>query len=312
MAAAIKASLKEAKKQSSQDCVVDLTKESDDESDVRVVFPKSNSVVGSDTENEADSDIAEEDIDLKRAIAMSLANTSPQVNKSPHSPQRQDTNAQDSSNNQSSTQGILGLDRKQMEQERLIRLSKRKASEVDGSPERPPKAARISPSPGFEVLGSHQTSKPTATSSQTASDAKGKRSVSQNPRLGSPGYEVVNVKYFSPKPETQTAPLQPTPTEPAPTTNIQGSAPSMVNFQPPSGRGIQWPSGIVKKTRLANTPRTHDDISIEEVLQKDDLELAVLSSFLWDMDWILGKMDTRKTRMLLVVHAQNEEVRQPN
>jgi hypothetical protein len=125
--------------------------------------------------------------------------------------------------------------------------------------------------------------------------------------LGSPGYEVVNVKYFSPKPETQ-----PTPTQPAPTADVQRNPPSMVNFRTPSGEGIQWPSGIVKKTRLANSPRKYDDISIEEVLQKDDLELAVLSSFLWDMEWILGKLNTRKTRILLVVHAANEEVSKPN
>ncbi|KAJ5980061.1 hypothetical protein N7481_007359 [Penicillium waksmanii] len=304
MAAAIKASLEEAKKQSSQDRVVDLTKESDDEPDVQVVFPKSNSVVGSDTDNEADA--AEGESDLNRAIALSLADTSPQVNKSPKkSPQRQDTDAQGSSSNQPTTQGIFGLDRKQMEEERLMRLSKRKASEVEASPERLPKAARISPSPGFEVLGSHHTS--TATSSQTASDRKGNRPVNRNPRLGSPGYEVVNVKYFSPKPETQPAPTQPAPTQPTTTADVQRNAPSMVNFRPPSGAGIQWPSGIVKKTRLANSPRKHDDISIEEVLQKDDLELAVLSSFLWDMEWILGKLNTKETRILLVVHAANEE-----
>jgi hypothetical protein len=68
----------------------------------------------------------------------------------------------------------------------------------------------------------------------------------------------------------------------------------------------------VKKTRLANSQRKHDDISIEEVLQKDDLELAVLSSFLWDMEWILGKLNTKKTRVLLVVHAPNEEVSETN
>jgi hypothetical protein len=302
IAAAIKASLKETKKH-----VVDLTKESDDESDVHVVFPKSNSVVGSDTDNEADTNAEEDDSDLKRAIALSLANTSPQANKSPpkHSPQRQDTGAQSSSSIQPATHGIFGLDRKQMEQERLMRLSKRKASEVDASPERAPKAARTSPSPGVDILGSHQIL--TAVSSQVASDEKGKRPLNRNQRLGSPGYEVVNVKYLSPKPEAQTAP-----TQPAPTVNTQRSAPPTVNFQLPSREGIQWPAGIVKKTRLANSQRKHDDISIEEVLQKDDLELAVLSSFLWDMEWILGKLNTKKTRVLLVVHAPNEEVSETN
>ena len=52
-------------------------------------------------------------------------------------------------------------------------------------------------------------------------------------------------------------------------------------------------------------PRTGDDITIEEVLQKDKLELAVLSSYQWDEEWLLSKL-TLKTKIILVAYAVDE------
>ncbi len=49
----------------------------------------------------------------------------------------------------------------------------------------------------------------------------------------------------------------------------------------------------VKKTWAFGHPRTGDDIKIEEVLQKNDLNLAVLSSFQWEMDWLLTKLNLK-------------------
>ena len=48
----------------------------------------------------------------------------------------------------------------------------------------------------------------------------------------------------------------------------------------------------VKKTWAFGHTRTGDDIKLEEVLQKNDLNLAVLSSFQWEIDWLLAKIDT--------------------
>lgn len=309
--AAIKASLEDDQKQSngtsqasfqaqapqsnsSNDRVVDLTNDSDEDSDVQVVFPKSTSVVGSDT----DADTSGDDAELKRAIALSLGNLSPE-NKPGKSPnnlsQQQNPESQEPPSDRPTSQGILGLDRKQMEQERLMRLNKRKAS-ITAVPERLTKAARASPSPGFEVVGSTRSS--TTASSHTVSFPESNHGT----RYSSPGYEVVDVRYFSPTPEIQ----------PAPSSNTQCNiGHSEVKAQPVarSRGGIQWPSGTVKKTRLANSPRKPDDVSIEEVLQRNDLELAVLSSFLRDFQWVLGKLDTQRTRILFVVHAENEEVK---
>ena len=54
-----------------------------------------------------------------------------------------------------------------------------------------------------------------------------------------------------------------------------------------------FPRGTVKKTWAFGYPRTGDDIKLEEVLQKQDLNLAVLSSFQWDVEWLLAKLNTR-------------------
>jgi hypothetical protein len=70
---------------------------------------------------------------------------------------------------------------------------------------------------------------------------------------------------------------------------------------------VQFPDGIVKKTWAFGQPRI-DDIKIEEVLQKTDLELAVLSAFQWDEDWILSKLNLRQTKVVCVVQADSEEL----
>ena len=54
-----------------------------------------------------------------------------------------------------------------------------------------------------------------------------------------------------------------------------------------------FPRGTVKKTWAFGYPRTGDDIKLEEVLQKQDLNLAVLSSFQWDVEWLLAKLNTK-------------------
>lgn len=73
---------------------------------------------------------------------------------------------------------------------------------------------------------------------------------------------------------------------------------------------LPFPNGVFKRTWALGYPRNGEDIKIEEVLQKDKLQLAVLSSFQWDEEWLLGKVDARQTKMLLIAYANNEaEVR---
>ena len=73
-----------------------------------------------------------------------------------------------------------------------------------------------------------------------------------------------------------------------------------------STTSLQFPDGVVKRTWAYGYPRMGDDIKIDEVLRKDKLELAVLSSFQWDDEWLLSKIDIRKTKLFLIAFARDE------
>ncbi|KFH43118.1 hypothetical protein ACRE_061600 [Hapsidospora chrysogenum ATCC 11550] len=73
-----------------------------------------------------------------------------------------------------------------------------------------------------------------------------------------------------------------------------------------STTSLQFPDGVVKRTWAYGYPRMGDDIKIDEVLKKDKLELAVLSSFQWDDEWLLSKIDIRKTKLFLIAFARDE------
>ncbi|KAF8427386.1 tyrosyl-DNA phosphodiesterase-domain-containing protein [Tirmania nivea] len=70
---------------------------------------------------------------------------------------------------------------------------------------------------------------------------------------------------------------------------------------------ILYPDGVVKKTYLEGVERRGDDITIEEVLQKDTLKMAVLSAYQWDTTWIMDKLNVRNTGLILVMQAAEWE-----
>lgn len=69
---------------------------------------------------------------------------------------------------------------------------------------------------------------------------------------------------------------------------------------------LQYPKGVVLKTSVRGVPRGGDDITIEEVFRKDELELAVLSSFQWDEEWLVSKLNLRSTKVLLIAFANSD------
>ncbi|KAH8653643.1 tyrosyl-DNA phosphodiesterase-domain-containing protein [Xylariales sp. PMI_506] len=151
--------------------------------------------------------------------------------------------------------GLAGLDRKQMEQERLARLAKRKAPDSEQELQGRPTKAKTGPSPGkITHLGTTPRSKDTARSA-----------------------------------ETKSLPIQSASTDQR------------------RGKALPFPKGVVKKTWAFGFPRTGDDIKIEEVLQKNELQLAVLSSFQWDEEWMLSKIDISKTKIVCIAYASSKE-----
>ncbi|KID64833.1 tyrosyl-DNA phosphodiesterase domain-containing protein, partial [Metarhizium hybridum] len=69
---------------------------------------------------------------------------------------------------------------------------------------------------------------------------------------------------------------------------------------------VPFPRGTVKRTWALGYDRSPDDIKIEEVLQRDRLLLALFSSFQWDEAWLLSKIDTSRTKILLAAFASDD------
>ncbi|OAA71906.1 Tyrosyl-DNA phosphodiesterase [Akanthomyces lecanii RCEF 1005] len=76
------------------------------------------------------------------------------------------------------------------------------------------------------------------------------------------------------------------------------------------GLRARYPQGTVRRTWAQGYTKTSDDITIEEIFQKEHLQLALLSSFQWDEEWLLSKLNVSKTRILLVAFAAGEEQKQ--
>ncbi|CZR59989.1 uncharacterized protein PAC_09884 [Phialocephala subalpina] len=169
------------------------------------------------------------------------------------------------------TSGILGLNRKQMEEERLARVARLTASRGVGLDE-----------------------------SKSADESKKRRAVALSPKT----HDGRNVKA---KISTSSQLLVPKAVASDTVSQHSNSVSSNGHRIGPgsSGSGIQYPDGVVKKTWAYGCPRDGNDIKIEEVLQKDDLELAVLSAFQIDSDWIMSKLN-EKTKVVWVLQAKSE------
>lgn len=191
---------------------------------------------------------SEDDEDLKRAIALSLQGSEVpgstdiinlDSDDETSSSTGKDVSSQMAGPDAATVISMLGLNRKAMEEERLLR--KRKASI---SP--PPRKARRS-----------------ATAELAA---RGPNAQKQVP-------DAITHERQAGKPMVSNTPNKPSLLRP------------------------QYPQGTVKKTWAHGHTRDNSDIKLEEVLQPDSLTLAVLSSFQWEVDWLLQKLNTERTQV---------------
>lgn len=187
-----------------------------------------------------------------------------------------------------STFSTLGLDRKKMEEERLARLNKRKASQLEDV--QPP--ARATQRPRIADVSSLSTPvAPTEKAESAGSKVTGSSSTSQSNPPTSQRQKIAGVLPSStPKKEDAT--------------NAKAAAPASAPSS--SSDRLPFPRGVVKKTWAYGHPRTGDDIKLEEVLQKQHLQMAVLSSYQWDEEFLLRKIDIARTKLILVAFAVDD------
>jgi hypothetical protein len=168
--------------------------------------------------------------------------------------------------------GILGMmNRKQMEEERRARANK-KALELEGSGEQNESRKRKAP-----------------ISPPAPHNREGRQVMAK----------------FSQEPDASSTQSTPPATSP---TQRKNDIPEVLSLNGKVGQpasGVQYPDGVIKKTWVRGCPRQGDDIKIEEVLQKDDLELAVLSSFQVDPQWVIDKLND-KTKIIWVLQVKDE------
>jgi hypothetical protein len=193
--------------------------------------------------------------------------------------------------------GLLGLNRRQMEEERLARTALRKRGEGDVSvPVAPARKRKASTSPILSQDRARQGKErsrnvpepflTTKTESELREPLQAASTLSDRGTLNHLHSDNETIKTRKPQSCKPTA-LPPTPHHEAAgiaDTKARQYLPSKEPRQALARGGIQYPNGVVKKTWAFGYDRKGDDIKIEEVFQKNDLQLAVLSSFQIDAD----------------------------
>jgi hypothetical protein len=181
--------------------------------------------------------------------------------------------------------GILGMsDRKKMEEERLARARKR-MDEMERASNLGESRKRKASSPPLEAEVRHG---------------------------GNVMKSTISLSALASRSQTDFAPIdrkedkQPLPNcAPPSLTPLNFTSNTLSYRNQPDLPGVQYPRGVVKKTWAYGYPRQADDIKIEEVLMKNELEHAVLSAFQIEPDWIGGKM-LEKTKVVWVLQAKGE------
>ncbi|KAJ8113592.1 hypothetical protein OPT61_g4310 [Boeremia exigua] len=96
------------------------------------------------------------------------------------------------------------------------------------------------------------------------------------------------------------------PSKQKPKTQASARLHSPLNPQSQSDAVLQYPRGAVKRTFATKFPRT-DDITIDELLQAPIVNIAVISSFQWDAEWLSRKLSHSKVKQHWVMNARDAE-----
>lgn len=79
--------------------------------------------------------------------------------------------------------------------------------------------------------------------------------------------------------------------------------------EPSTESKLQYPKGAIKRTFASGYPRT-DDITIDEVLEAGSVHIAVISSFMFDADWLYEKLNPVEVKQIWLMNAKGKDVQQ--
>ena len=86
---------------------------------------------------------------------------------------------------------------------------------------------------------------------------------------------------------------------------------SLSTSVPSNGPRLQYPKGAIKRTFASKYPRTND-ITIDELLEAPQVNIAVISSFQYDSSWLYEKLDPIKVKQIWLMNGKfrGEDVQQ--
>jgi hypothetical protein len=79
---------------------------------------------------------------------------------------------------------------------------------------------------------------------------------------------------------------------------------SSIMSSPSAGNAVSFPTGAIKRTSATKFPRT-DDITVDELLEADRVNTAVISSFMWDAEWLNKKLNPHKVKQIWIMNAKD-------
>lgn len=203
----------------------------------------------------------------------------------------------------SSVSALFGLDRKKMEEERLARLkNKRPALSALESPS--PTTARPQQRPKMSSSSYKKTTGPQTIADLLLPESDEDETASSQGSNSSPVTGRM-VKAGKQQAKPSEAVQGKAATAAAATVDQSSTAGRKLSGSRPKTE-LPFPKGAVKKTWVRGQARKGDDITIEEVFQKDKLQLAVLSTFILDEAWLFDKLDLTKTKLILCRGAPNQ------
>jgi len=187
--------------------------------------------------------------------------------------------------------GLAGLDRKQMEAERLARASLKRPAPADDTTNQHEDSHRKRVKIGHPlerideahvvIRNNHKNED----AKHVAADVV-KASVEQSTNDDNSVESASQVK-------------------PAQLPKAQSSSSNNASISTSSSSVLQYPAGTLKRTWAYGHPRA-SDIKIEEVLQKNTLNTAIISSWQWDFDWLMTKFVPGKTKFVFAMEVKDD------